>query len=202
MANKQLLLNLLVTASLALPGIAAGAFQHQVSESEKIMASHPVRLPDSLGAAKAAAFATDEIAEPNVVRRRYFVASNRPVWGMCRQTSIYSQIHDFTDCMIAAGRHPEVLRTVDINTDSGVLRAQIIASQGKHKSLSMLWFQTGTVCGADRWEWREKLLISGAAPQLPMCRVEQVSVAASGNQQEDVRVLTDAAVALYRSQVN
>lgn len=202
MANKQLLLNLLVTASLALPGIAAGAFQQQVSQSEKIMAAHPVRLPDTLGAAKAVACPTDEIAEPNVVRRRYFVGSNVPVWAMCRQTSIYSQIHDFTDCMIAAGRHPEVLRTVAIDTDSGTLRAQIIASQGKHKSLSMLWFQTGTVCGADRWEWREKLLISGAAPKLPMCRVAQISVADSGNQVEDVRVLTDAAVALYRSQVN
>ncbi len=198
MANKQLLLNLIVTASLAFPGIAAGAFQQQMGESERVIASHPLKFPFLLGSARAVASPKD-INEPNLLCKEYRTNTNTKLWVMCRQTSIFTQIHDFTDCLIANGYKPEPVKNAAIKTDSGVLHAQVIATHGRAHSLVMLWFQTGTTSGADRWQWRQGLFSSGM-PKLPICKEMELTIKHSGNDQQDIAILTDAAVALYQNQ--
>jgi hypothetical protein len=197
-ANKQLLLNLFVTASLAFPGIAAGAFQQQLGESEKAIASHPLEFSSSLGSATVLASKND-ISEPNLLRKQYIDKTNTTLWAMCRQTSIFTQIHDFTDCLIANGYKPEPVKNVAIKTGTDVLHAQIMTTQGKEHFLVMLWFQSGTTSGEDRWQWRQKLLCSGM-PKLPICKELELTIKRSGNDQQDIAILTEAAVALYRDQ--
>jgi len=197
--KKQLLLNLIVTASLAFPGIAAGAFQQEMSAAEKIKALHPVKLPAQLGDALAKASPAD-VDQPDLVCKRYISPANARLWAMVRQTSIFTQIHDFTDCLISNGYKPESVKRVAVKTDAGTMDAQILATHGKANSLAILWFQTGTISGADRWQWRQRLL-TGGMPKLPVCRETQISLKRSGDDQQDMRKLTEAAVSVYRSQI-
>jgi len=198
--NKQLLLNLIVTASLAFPGIAAGAFQQEMAQAERVKSLHPVTLPEELGGARHKLFAND-IEQPDLVYRHYVTPSGSLLTVMVRQTSIFSQIHDFTDCWIANGYNPEFLQKVQIETSARPVSAQIIATtHNKKRSLALLWFQTGQKTGADRWEWR-KTLVTGGMPKVPVCREMQIVISRSNETQHDIQILTKTAADLYRTAI-
>ena len=192
--NMNLLFKCAVTAALLLPCIAGNAFEQEVQRARKIAAQHKLVLPDELDNTWVRK-SDDSVSEAGLLTRCFVNRKGEEVTVFIRQSPVFEQIHDFTDCLIANARFPVFEGIVDLSTRHGHLYASRIASKANPQCLSLLWFQDDVASAPDKWAWRWRLLTN--KPGVPICREVRVVKRCTSNPEHDLQILKNIASSVY-----
>jgi hypothetical protein len=196
-----------LAAALALPLTQSIMLAHANWCGNQAAQTIVMRLPDSIPGWQREKSGNDieqrDAMPPGAVIRRFYRDNNGDILAvMMRQTSAY-RLHDFVDCAQSAGLHPQ--KIADVKIESGErnspFQASIIRSVEYGKpELGITWFQNGSLTSSSQLGW--KLLCGQKSSKLrpPICRQTFIYFV-DCKQSDKVKLLTDAALGFYRSQI-
>lgn len=190
-----------LAAALALPLTQSIMLAHAAWCGNQAAQTVVMRLPDSISGWQRVKSA-DDIEQRDLIRRFYRDNDGDILAVMMRQTSAY-RVHDFVDCAQAAGLHPRTIADPKIEVGDGNLpfQASIIRSVEHGKAeLGITWFQNGSLTSGSQRGWKLLCVQNASKLRPPICRQAFIDFVAC-KQSNSIKLLTEAALWLYRSQI-
>jgi hypothetical protein len=140
------------------------------------------------------------LAPAEVISRKYRGPDGAYFWLTLLQADTIGQLHNLYDCLWAGGTRPQRLRSVEIPTSRGLLRASLIRFYENNGVYDMLlWYQGGRASAEGRIGWYKAILAGRLRGEATSWRLVSVSRYRNLDQKPDFDRLAQAARMVYEA---